>query len=56
MTPNDIRRAQNKLIVEQCPWEIATSDTTDMVRTLYYICGLVDMTETICEMMEGKQI
>ena len=55
MTPNDIRKAANRMIIELCPWEIDKNDTTEVQRTLFYICGLVDMAEEICKKMEAEQ-
>lgn len=55
MTPNDIRKAANQMIVEVSPWEIREENTVEVQRMLFYFCGIVDMAETICKLMEKEE-
>lgn len=55
MTLNDIRKATNQMIIEQCPWEISAENIAEVHRTIFYFCGLIDMAEEICKLMEKEE-
>lgn len=55
MTPDEVRKEALNLITDVSPWEIKGGDAETSVRTLFYISGIVDMAQEICERMEeGK--
>ena len=55
MTPDDVRKEALNLITDISPWEIKEGNTDEITRVLFYISGLVDMAQAICEKMEeGK--
>ena len=56
MTSNDVRKKAFELITEVSPWEAEKGDAEEMTRQACYMCGIIDMAEAVCRMMDGKDI
>lgn len=55
MTPDEVRKEALNLIADTLPWEITTGDTEQITRVLFYISGVVDVAQAICEKLEEEK-
>ena len=55
MTADDVRKEALNLITDISPWEIKEGNTDEITRVLFYISGVVDMAQAICEKMEENK-
>ena len=58
LTSDTVRKEAFQLMVEMSPWEIDKGDTDEMTRQIFYMCGIIDMAQTICKRLEengGKE-
>lgn len=54
ITPDQVCKEAFQLMVEMSPWEIDKGEADEMTRQVFYMCGIIDMAQTICKRMEEK--
>ena len=54
LTSDTVRKEAFRMVVEMSPWEIDKDDAEEMKRVLFYTCGIVDMADRVCDMLEEK--